>query len=209
MVLSKILLCALGLLGASVSAQNAAITYYGSNEDGVVVGDHNNRLVKYQSVAIPKNFPGLKSGDWVTIPIFKGKKLPGTSSGHSGCFKVDDTCPSAICTRNKYHFDIFIGNTRTNLRGMEAILDSTKKTAWKKGCTKAAMVASIVEHSADQFIDEDFDEEYFEDNLEVMEDEDFFADQIEENYFDEEVEVEEFHAIPRVHHHGDDEDFLN
>ena len=209
MVLSKILFCALGLFGASVSAQSAAITYYGSNEDGVVVGDHNNRLVKYQSVAIPKNFPGLKSGDWVSIPIFKGKKLPGTTNAHSGCFKVEDTCPSAICIRNKQHFDIFIGNTKKNLGGMEKILDSTRKTAWKKGCTKAAMVAAVLEHNADQIIEDDFfEDEFFEDEVEVMEEEDFFADQIEENFFDEEVEVEQHHAIYRPRHHGD-EDFMN
>ncbi len=210
MVLSKILLCALGLLGASVNAQNAAVTYYGANEAGGAIGDHGNRLVKYQSVAIPKNFPGLKSGDWVSIPVFKGKKLPGTTTAHSGCFKVDDTCPSAICTRNKYHFDIFIGNTKTNLRGMEQILGSTKKTAWKKGCTKAAMVASVLHHNADQIIDEEefVENEFFEDEVEVMEDEEYFPDEVEENYFDEEVEVEEHHAIYRPRHHGD-EDFMN
>ena len=190
-MLSKIVFIALGLLGASVNAQNAAITYYGSDEDGVVVGSRDNKLVKYVSVAAPTNFPGIKFGDWVSIPIFKGKKLPGTSSAHSGCFRVDDICPTAICRRNVQHFDIFIGNTKKNLRGMEQILDSTKRTAWKKGCTKAAMVATILEHSADSIIEDDFvEDEFFEDNIDVMEAEEFFADQIEDTYFDEEAEFE-------------------
>ena len=188
MVLSKIVLIALGLLGVSINAQNAAITYYGSDEDGVVVGSRDNKLVKYVSVAAPTNFAGVKFGDWVSIPVFKGKTLPGTSKPHNGCFRVDDICPSAICRKNVQHFDIFIGNTKKNLRGMEKILDSTRRTAWKKGCTKAAMVATILEESADSIIEEDFfEDDFFEDNVEVME-EDFFPD--EDYFFDEEAEFE-------------------
>ena len=197
MALSKILLIALGLLGASVNAQSAAITYYGSDEDGNAFGNHDNRLIKYLSVAIPTNFPNLRTNDWVTIPIFKGKILPGTSTPHNGCFRVDDTCPTSLCRNNGQHFDVFVGNYAKNVRGMEQILDSTRWTAWSKGCTRSAMVSAIVNNYADSIIDDD------EDN--------FFEDD-QEDYFVEEAEFAEPRAkIVRPHHkinHRDD-DYLN
>jgi len=177
MALSKILLIALGLLSYKALAGTAVVTYYGTDEDGVVVGDHDNILVKYKSIAKPTNMPDLRSGDTVYIPIFAGKVLPGTSSPHNGCFRMDDTCPSALCRRNVNHFDIFIGNTRKYLAGMERILDSLKSTSFTKGCKLNAAVAADVQI---EYIDDD----YNFDNFEILDD-DRYDDIIDEDLYDD------------------------
>ena len=83
---------------------------------------------------------------------------------------MDDTCPSPTCIKNVNHFDIYIGDTKKYLKGMERILDSTKSTQWTKGCKINSAVAENVKV---QFVDDNFypDDDLFEDNLF---DEDFY-----------------------------------
>jgi hypothetical protein len=126
MIFSKILLVALGLLSSKALAGSAVVTYWGPDRDGVgYVGDHENLLHEYMSIARPSNMPNLRYGDTVYIPIFAGKILPGTSKPHNGCFSIDDICKFYSCKpTSENHFGIYIGNTKKNLAGMERILKS-------------------------------------------------------------------------------------
>ena len=193
-MLSKILLIALGLVASTVSANSAAITYYGSDEDGVTVGSRDNKLVKFVSVAIPTNFPNLRFGEWVTIPVFQGRVLPGMNKAHSGCFRVDDECPTSLCRNHGQHFDIFVGNFNQKRAAMERIIDSNQWTTYYKGCSGSARVATeaieVESYQQAEVEVEDSFEEIFDD-----------ADDI----FDDEVVVRT-NSHGR-HHHNDD--FLN
>jgi 3D (Asp-Asp-Asp) domain-containing protein len=91
--------------GRTINVADESGKRYKVTESRFGLGDNDNPLIPFRSIAIDKNHYGVNNGDKVFIPATKGMLVPGTNIVHDGYWIVNDVGSAISGSR----IDLFTG----------------------------------------------------------------------------------------------------